>query len=1098
MNDIHKLYYFFIKKTTKKHIRKSSNNNMKTVYLEISQMINSFYKIGFVLILIFIVSGTINPVLSQNNNDVITGFVTDENGEPLAGVKIVIKGSSGGTLTDADGRFQIDNIPVNSILVFSFTGLKTQEVLLRGTSSVNVVMEEDLIKLAEIVSIGYGKTSRANLTTAVSKMDNKVLETVPLSNIAVALQGTVSGVRVQQSQGQPGTNPIVIVRGGTSINNPNGSTPLYIIDGVIKPNLSDINQDEIESIQVLKDAASTSIYGARGSNGVVLITTKTGKIGKSQVTYSTDVSFSNVSRFYDFMSSGDWIYYMRKGVQATLPKRPGNASLLTQPNGFGTGNDLSKNTFFTTQYLTDENKHKLDEGWKSIPDPLDSTKTIIYDEFNYKDVMFRTAISQNHSLSFSGGNSNASFGLILGYQKTEGIVVHTNYNRYSVNFSGQLKVNKNLDVFGKLIYSNSSTKGVPVGLGVAFQRINAPTTKLYFEDGTISQGSSLYMGANPEYPNMVQDSKSSTDNTTIIAGARYEIVPGLFFEPQLSLFLNHYNYRFFRKAFYNGPTLDVSRTANSNFSKMTQPQVDAVFSYYKDFLKNHIDIQAGTSYYYKNDFSINASGKDAPTDLISTLNGSATPVSVGGIETEHLLLGYFGRINYIYDQKYLLSLTARYDGASNLGRNSKWGLFPGISAGWNLHNEKFFKESQLNNLLTFKLRSSYGVNGNISGIGLYTAQGGYVVGPAYGGVGTIQNSILANQNLRWERSNTLNFGFDLGLFNQRFNIIFDIYRRVTVDLLADMTLPPSTGFSGITTNLSNLENKGIDIEINAKLLPVTSKLQWDLSVNGSFIKNKILKLPDNGVENNRIGGFYVWNPSANDYAWKGGLQEGGTMGDLYAYKQLGVYSTDAEAQAGPQDMLVTGTDKTKYGGDVNWLDSDGNNIIDARDMVYVGNIYPKFFGGFVNSFSYKGINLYVRMDYMMGHTIFNQNRMWFLGNGQGGNHLVTDLLRSWQKQGDVTDIPRYYWNDQSQRNLFRGNSIFYEKGDYLAVREVTLSYTLPSKVFRNKITGLNLHVSGNNLYYLSKYLGPSPEEGGTDNGRYPMPRNIIVGLKLIL
>lgn len=1072
---------------------------MRTICAKISRIVYSSYKIGIVMIFSFFIFGMSNVILAQSQEKMITGQVVDENGESLVGVEILIKGTFVGTITDQNGQFSL-KAPANATLVFSFIGLKTQEVNLGGRTSVNVIMEEDLIKLAEVVAIGYGKTSRANLTTSVTKLDNKVLESVPLSNVAVALQGTVSGVRVQQSQGQPGSHPTIIVRGGTSINNPDGATPLYIVDGVIKPNLSDINQDEIESIQVLKDAASTSIYGARGSNGVVLITTKTGKGGKNQITYSSDVSFSTVNRFYEFLSGGDWLYFMRKGVQSTLSKWPGNASLLTQLNGygFGTGNDLSKNSFYTTQYLNDENKHKLNEGWKSMPDPVDSTKTIIYDEFSYKDLMFRTAVTHDHSLAFSGGDENSSFGLILGYQNAEGIVVHTDYNRYSVNLSGQLKVNQKLDVFGRLMYSNSATKGVPVGLAVAFQRIGAPTTKLYFEDGTMSQGSSLYMGANPDYPHSVQDAKSSTDNTTIIAGARYEIIPGLLFEPQVSLFLNHYNYRFFRKAFYNGPTLDITRPANSNFSKLTQPQADAVLSYNKDFMKNHIDVQAGASYYYRNVFAISAAGKDAPTDLIPTLNASATPERVGGSESEHLLLGYFGRVNYIYDQRYLFSLTARYDGASNLGKNYKWGLFPGISAGWNLHNEKFFKESLLKDLISFKLRSSYGVNGNISGIGLYTAQGGYGVGPVYGGVGTIQNTILANQDLRWERSKTLNFGFDLGLFKQRFNVLFDIYRRVTYDLLSSMTLPPSTGFSDITTNLSNLENKGVEIEIDAKLFPARSNFQWNFSANGSYVRNKILKLPDNGVENNRIGGVYVWDAAIGDYAWQGGLQEGGTMGDLHAYKQLGVYSTDAEAQAGPVDMIVPGSDKTKYGGDVDWFDADGNDVIDARDRVYMGNTYPKFFGGLVNSFDYKGINLYIRMDYMLGHTIFNQNRMWFLGQAQGGNHLLKDLLRSWQKQGDVTDMPRFDWNDQCSYNFFRLSSIFYEKGDYLALREVTLSYTIPSRIFKNKITGLNFHVSGHNLYYLTRYLGPSPEVGGTDGGRYPMPRNIVVGFKLIL
>lgn len=1026
----------------------------------------------------------------------VSGIVKDAEGRPLGGVNVSVVGSSIMSSTDDKGKFNLSVRDLQQTLKLSYLGMNELVVPLNGQSDLEIDMESASSALDEIVVIGYGEQSRATLTTAVSKLDNKVLNTVPQSNVANALQGTISGVRVQQPSGQPGSNPIIIVRGGTSINNPDGAAPLYLVDGVIKPNLANINQDEIESIQVLKDAASTSIYGARGSNGVVLVTTKSGKSGKSRVVYSADRTISKVGHYYEFLSGQDWIYFMRKGIEANSRKNPAILSQLTQANGFGTGNDLTKNTFFTTQYLSDDNAHKLKEGWKSMPDPIDPTKTIIFNDYDYRDVIFRTANTDNHSLSISGGNEKAKYSMVLGYQDAEGVAVYSDYNRYSANISGELSVNDKLNVYGRLMYAHSSSYGLPVALDVAFRRISAPTTKLYFEDGTMSQGSSLHMGANPHYPNSVQDRKVGTDNTTIIAGADYEILPGLNFRPQISLFMRHYNSRSFNKAYYEGAALVTSRNAYSDFWKEAQPQLDAVLSYGKSVGSHNVDVQAGFSYYYHNNFSISASGRDAATDLIPTLNASAVPVSVSGSESEHFLLGYFGRANYNYDRRYLLSLSARYDGASNLGDDHKWGVFPGVSLGWNIHEETFFKESSLSNYLTTKIRASYGVNGNISGLGRYQAQGSYASGAPYNSQGSIQNTILANHDLRWERSSTLNLGLDVGVFNQRVNFIVDFYRRVTDDLLASMTLPPSSGFSSITTNLASLENKGFDVEISTDVLPSSSKVRWSVSANTSFVKNEILALPDNGVENNRIGGVYVWDEASKDYAWKGGLQEGGTMGDYYAYRQLSVYRTDEEAQAGPIDMIVPSADKTKYGGDVNWYDADGNNIIDGRDLVHVGNMYPKFSGGLSSTVGFHNFNLYVRMDYQIGHTIFNEARMWFLGNAQGGNHMITDLSRSWQNQGDETDIPRFYWADQGQSNLFRGSSLFYEKGDYLALREVTLSYNIPSKVFRNKIDGIGIHVSGHNLHYFTKYKGPSPEAGGTDAFRYPMPRNFVVGAKL--
>ena len=331
-------------------------------------------------------------------------------------------------------------------------------------------------------------------------------------------------------------------------------------------------------------------------------------------------------------------------------------------------------------------------------------------------------------------------------------------------------------------------------------------------------------------------------------------------------------------------------------------------------------------------------------------------------------------------------------------------------------------------------------------------------------------------------------------------ILFDVYRRVTDNLLTNMSLPESTGFGGILTNLGSLENKGVEIEISSRLLSPESPVQWDVAFNASKVRNKILTLPHNGVENNRIGGIYTWDPARGDYAWLGGLQEGGRIGELYAYKQLSIYKTDEEAASGPADLIVPGVDKRKYGGDVNWLDLDANGQIDERDRVHVGNIYPVWTGGFTNSLRFKNFDFTVRMDYTTGHTIYNYVRALTTGQFAGFIGLSSDVKRSWQNQGDITDIPRFYWDDSSvQSNIYRGNSNFYEKGDFLSMREITLSYNLPNTVNEKLgISNLRINITGNNVYYFTGFKGLNPEFGGDDSGRYPIPRNIIFGVRITL
>jgi len=1035
----------------------------------------------------------------------VKGRVTSEEGDPLIGATVLVQGTSIGTITDLDGNFQLNAPEDATTLVISYTGFTTQEVQINGGQFFEVVLSVNMTDLDEIIVVGYGSQSREVLTTSVSKIDNKVLENVPYANAASALQGTVSGVRVQTTTGQPGAGPRIIVRGGTSINNPNGANPLYVIDGVIRGDMDNIAADDIESIQVLKDAASTSIYGARGSNGVVVITTKSGVAGGTKISYKYSLMGSQIGNAYDMVSARDFIKFYRNSVVAQARKIPERTALLSQATPGGTGNDLTSRTSYTTQYLTPENEHKLNEGWESMPDPVDPSKTIIFSETDWQDILYRTGLSNNHSLSFSGGSRDATFNLGLGYLDNEGIAIGTDYQRVSLNLNSNLKIRDNMSINGRILYS----KSFHLGDGWNYDRGQAfaPTGKYRLEDGSLAP-SAHPSYRNPEYYANSQDIRNQEGNLTLAVGGNWELLPGLTFEPQISMYQVSVNNRFFQRASYvNSPTSLVdSRVATGTHSDLVQYQADAILSYVKSINNIHnFSFKGGYAFYKREISSLSARGQDAASDLIPTLNASASPVSVSGSETHQLILGYFGRVNYDFDQKYLVSMNARYDGASNLGSSYKWGFFPGVSVGWNLHKEDFW--AQMPEMVSrLKLRASYGVNGNISGLGDYQAQGVYSVGTRYGGNSAIRNTVLANSDLQWERSKTLNFGLDFGLWDDRVSVIGDIYRRVTDNLLTDLPLPPSTGFSNVRTNLGSLENRGIELEVAIQMLPRESALQWDLGLLASKTKNKILQLPDNGVENNRVGGIYVWDASANDYAWVGGLQEGNPLGDIYGFQQVSIFTTDQEAAESPiVDMIITTPDKTKFGGDVNWLDVDQNDSIDLRDRILMGNIYPTWTGGISNYFTYKNFGLGIRMDYTVGHTIYNWSKALILASYGTRSGLTTDIYESWQEPGDVAEYPNYYWADQqTQRNIARtqgdingGNSKFYESGDFLCIRELTFSYSFPKRIVEKiGISNLSCNLTGNNLHYFTKYSGLSPEDGGQDYGGYPPPKNLIFGVNV--
>lgn len=1079
---------------------------------------------------------------------IVTGKVTNERGESLPGVNILAKGSNASAQTDIDGNFTINVADNVTTLIVSYIGLQEQEVSI-GNSPLKIVLKETGQQMNEVIVIGYGQQNRRTLSTSVSKLDKKVLDNVPYSNVTQALQGNVTGLVVRTASGQPGKASNILIRGGTSIDNPSGATPMYIVDGVIRTQIDDINSFDIASLQVLKDAAATSIYGARASNGVVIITTTTGKAGKTKITYNVSTQSSQIGKKYDFLDGGDFIKLSRLGIKnaadifgGTRPNARDN--ILTGATPAGTGNNLLNNTPFASLLKSNLSASTISElqakGWQEVVDPLNSANTIMYKSTNWNDVLFQTAITQNHTLGVSGGSEKGVFDLSLGYLKGDGITIFTGYQRFTSKLNASLNVSDNFTLNGRVLYSKASNNQV-VSNSVVFNRYlgNSPTTKLYLEDGTLAPGQNNING-NPLY--QMGKVKGINENNKLQMGVDgdLKIAKELTFTPSLSLYSETDGGNSFQQAFLSGSNgiTDNTRTATKFSNQVTQLQYEGVFSYDKS-IDEIGDFQAklGASKFDRTIKTFNASGKGSPSDLAQTLDSSPIPVSVFSNNTKLVLNSVFGRVNYDYKSRYFATASFRYDGASSLGPDNRYGFFPGISAGWNAHEEKFWT-AMPDVVSSFKLRGSFGVNGNLGTLGDFQAGGLYSgatngIANSYNGQSAIVNSQIANPSLKWEESQTFNAGFDLGINQDKIRLIGDVYNKLTTNLLTNLTLPSNSGFSTVLTNLGGLRSKGFELELNANLYD-QNDLKINFGANISHNTNVIEQLPSNGNLNNRIGGTEIWDAASSSYKFVGGLQEGQKIGDFYAHRQLYILPTQAAADA--YNLIVrdnyvgktaaTGGNPTgnKFAGDAVFEDADNNGVIDSRDRRFMGNMFPKYVGGFNFNAEYKGFSLAVRTDYSLGATIYNESRARFVGQFQGNYGLISESLQSWQKEGDITDVPRYRWADQTNQNnlyrsefggaayntnMFQGNSRYYESADYLCLREVTISYNVPQTIINKaKLSSVRIYVTGSNLYYFTKYSGLSPEVQGIDGGSssglnsagatgtYPVPRNIILGLNI--
>ncbi|MCY1721198.1 SusC/RagA family TonB-linked outer membrane protein [Prolixibacteraceae bacterium Z1-6] len=1046
----------------------------------------------------------------------ISGRIVDSvNGESLPGVTIVVSGTTTGTVSNIDGDYHI-NVPYDSKqLEFSMIGFEKQIVTLGVEDVINVSMKTKTTALDEVVITGYSTQSRAEMTTSVAKLDTKVLESVPRSNAATALQGTIAGLKVTQTTGQPGSTPSLVVRGGTSFDGT--GNPLVLIDGV-PGSFYALNSDDIESMEVLKDAASTAIYGARAANGVILVTTKKGKAGKSNINFRAKFT-SNQRRDdpMEYLGAADYVKFNRLGVRAAqdVMGYPWLDVFLTGGQAAATGNNTT-NSIYTTMVLTDENKYLLNyDGWQTLEDPVNPGTTLLFMENQMNELFYQDSWSQDYSLSFDGGNDRGTYYLGLGYMDDNGLVFGSSFERVSGSFNASYKIKENLKVSSNLIYSHSK-RNLPYDSEYnLFQRTAglAPTSRIYNNnpDGSLSSEyqPGTYLGfGNPLYYRDKFIRNNLEERLTGSVQFDYKFLNDFNLTVRGSHFSVNNSNESFDKAYLNSGSLRTERKASASHTRTLRDQITAMLNYKKSFKEHNVSALVGTEYFKEKYFTFNAATRLSPTDLIYTMNvGSEASGVPYSYKTGYEITSLFGQVNYDFDYKYLFGFTFRYDGTSRLG-NNKYDFFPGVSAGWNIHNEDFFSKSKIKSTISkIKPRLSYGVNGNIDVLSNFGVFGTYAKSNIYDTQSGYANTQLPLLDLKWERSTTFNMGADVGFYKDRITLIADYFIREVKDKLAGLTLPLWTGFSSITTNNGTLQNRGLELQVNADVIK-TSDFNWNVGLNYYSVKNYAKSLPENGVENNRQGGTEIYDPKTGETKYVGGLQEGERVGlDLITgYVFDGVYQTQADIDEHAGRVVEFATKKdVRFLGDTRWKDLNGDNVINYLDRVVIGRRTPDFTGGFTTELNYKNFSLFMKSDFAIGHYIINGRRVKGIAQTQGNQNGPAEIADSWTPENPTSDVPIFTLVDRQRNHLAAGgdqgsmsssSSRMWEKGDYLALREVTLSYDLDAKIAKNVFQNVRLYLSGSNLAYFNGFSGSSPEESssGLDTGRFPLPRTYTLGL----
>lgn len=1071
----------------------------------------------------------------------VTGSVKDAGDLPVIAATVFEKGTTNGTSTDADGKFSF-SMTKGATLVVSCVGYETVEVKVVGNkTNFDIVLKEDALALTEVVVTGYGGTQRrSKLTNSIAKVSEETFSVGVFANPGQALSGAVSGLRVVNTSGSPNATPSISLRGGTNWDGT--GEPLVIVDGMLRESgFQDINPEDIASMDVLKDAGATAIYGARASNGVIFITTKKGSAGQSQINFKGRVGLNYYYSPIKFLDTEDYLTYMRKAYNETPWADKG---MLKAAQPFGTGNvygeDGSKMLWNLMEY-DPKYDFLLSKGWKTMDDPVGNGK-LMYRDTDFKSYnMNNPALTQDYNVNMSGGNEKGHYYASFGYNKIEGMPINMYNERYNVLFNGDYMITPWLKSISSFSYNRGNWTPMPYGQkdeANYFGRIMSMPPTARFED----EEGNMLLGANAGDGNQSYNADKfwydyQRDKFTISQNFEVSLMEGLKLKGGASWFLNESVQESMIKDYRtNVNSYNRTRTSTASMGRYFSQTYNATLQYEKTLFDVHnVDVLIGTEIYDRAYRGFSAQGQGAATDdfadLQLTLNGEGKRVIDSSHERQRIL-SYFGRLNYDYDSRYLLSATFRYDGYSSLLGDNRWGFFPGVSAGWVFGRENFVTDN-LPWLSFGKLRASYGLNGNASGIGAYTLQGAYANADSkgnkyvYDGNTAFRISALSNPGLRWERTRTAEIGVDLGFLQNRINFNATYYNRLTMDKYAAFTLPSTTGFSSVQTNNGKYRNAGLEFEIAAKVMR-KKDFSWDVKANIAYNKNKVVSLPDNGLPRNRQGGTEIYTgrklaDGTYETIFVGGYQEGQEPNQLTAYQFEGLWRNDSDVpdtyidRSGTNYKGLTIYSKAKYdslsdaektkawyvgAGDAKWKDVNGDGVIDARDRVKIGNMTPHWFGGFNTTLNWKGLQFYARFDYALDFWTYDQASPWYDGCGQGSYNASKNILDSWSPENPNGKYPKYVWADIfGVSNYFRQSTLYVFKGDYLAIRELSLSYSLP-KVLLDKtfLKNVTVSVTGQNLGYITAAPTNTPEVARSatfaSGDGYGLPRTILFGLDL--
>ena len=963
---------------------------------------------------------------------VVSGKVTSaEDGSSLPGVNVVLVGSAGGTVTDVEGNYKLSVPASGGVLRFSFIGLVSQEIQIGSSTNIDVGMTQDVQQLSEVVVVGYGTQIKQDLTGNIAQIKGSELRSIPVASFDQAIQGKAAGVFVEAGTGKLGQGIKVRIRGSSSVSAAN--QPLYVIDGMPITSSSqssaegatnplvDINPNDIESIEILKDASASAIYGSRAANGVVLITTKRGKSGKTNFEIGYFAGFSSETGRREFLNTEEYV------------------QLFTESNG---GMTQGLTNRFNRYGAAPSGPAAASWATPGAPGYVDT---------NWQDQVFRddAGISQL-DISASGGNEKTKFFISGSNSNQRGIIIGNDLDRINgrINLDHQASDKFNLGInfsiartFNKRLAEDNNFN-TPIQIVALSPMTPVIDTRTDLISGALDLNTGVPNSNYPIYYNPLLDNAYAEQTTLVFRNlgsvyGEYKFTEGLTFRSDFGYdLLTQNEERYFGK--------ETSRNSgapngqgNNAWTQVFNFTTNNFLRYQKNIQDHGLEAVGGITYQESNRKYSNVGAQQFPSNAYQKITSAADITSGTSNESAFSFLSYFARANYKFKDKYLLSLSGRVDGSSRFGADNRYGFFPAASAGWIVSEESFMSNVKVMDFL--KLRASYGLTGNAE-IGNFAALGLYTGGSGYAGIPGQSASQLENPDLRWEQTAQLDVGIDFGLFESRITGQLDYYAKKTNDLLLNVNLPGNSGFRTQTRNVGELENKGFEIVINTENF--VGDFKWNTSFNFARNRNKILDL-----QGQIIQGSFISR-----------AQEGEPIGIFFSPKYAGVDPANGDAL-----YVLVKSDGTQ---------TTTNDYNEATQMK-VGDPNPDFIAGLTNTFKYKGVDFSFLFQGVFGNQVYNGGGIFMSANGDFFDNQTKDQLRRWQKPGDITDVP--------QARLFGGNGVgessrYITDGSYIRLRTITLGYNLPASVLsKAKLTKLRVYVSGQNLLTFTDYEGWDPE-----------------------